>query len=252
MRGLALILGLMLAGAQAQAEQVVAGLSQHRVAITANFDGSEIMVYGAVSRDAPMPESPPEVIVTIEGPSVPITVRRKSRELGIWINSASVSISRAPAFYAIATTAPLAEILSETDDLRHKISIGRAIRAVGAATQVDDSPAFTEALIRLQKERGAYLAAEGAVQMDQGTLFRADVVLPANLTEGLFRVRIFLTRDGEVLDMQETLIDVHKDGIERFLHRLAFDHPLIYGLLALVIAALAGWGASAAFAVLRR
>lgn len=252
MRGWVLALGLIWAAAQAGAEQVVAGLSQHRVAITANFDGSEIMVYGAIARDAPMPETPPEIIVTIEGPSVPVTVRRKSRQLGIWINTSSVWISRAPAFYAIATTAPLEDILSETEDLRHKISINKAIRAVGTAAQAEDSPSFTEALIRLQKAQGAYLAAEGSVTLEQGTLFRADVVLPANLTEGLFRVRIFLTRDGTVLDVQETLIDVHKDGIERFLHRLAFDHPLIYGLLALMLAALAGWGASAAFAVIRR
>jgi uncharacterized protein (TIGR02186 family) len=243
---------LLVAGVQAQAEQVVAGLSQSRVAITANFDGSEIMIYGAVAREAPMPETPPNVIVTIEGPAVPVTVRRKSREVGIWINTSSVRISRAPAFYAIATTGPLADILSDTEDVRHKISINRAIRAVGAATQADDSPAFTDALIRLQKGLGNYLTAEGSVVIDQGTLFRADVVLPANLTEGLFRARIFLLRDGEVLDVQETLIDVHKDGIERFLHRLAFNNPVIYGLLALVIAALAGWGASAAFGVLRR
>ena len=250
MRGL--VLALMMWALPAQAEQVVAGLSQSRVAITANFDGSEILIYGAVSRDAPMPENPPDVIVTIEGPSAPVMVRRKSRELGIWVNTQSVRVTKAPAFYAIATTGPLHQILTQTEDLRHQISIGRAIRAVGAATQADDSPAFTEALIRLQTEAGAYLTAEGSVQMERGTLFRADVVLPANLTEGLFRARIFLLRDGEVLDVQETVIDVHKDGIERFLHRLAFDHPVIYGLLALVIAAVAGWGASAAFGALRR
>lgn len=243
---------LLLLALPAQAETVVAGLSQSRVAITANFDGSEIMIFGAVARDAPMPDTPPDVIVTIEGPPAPVTVRRKSRQLGIWVNTSSVRISQAPAFYAIATSGPLDKILSDTEDLRHKITIGRAIRAVGAASQAEDSPAFTEALIRLQKQGGHFMADEGAVSMDQGTLFRADVQLPANLTEGLFRARIFLLRDGEVLDVQETTIDVHKLGIERFLHRLAFEHPLIYGLLALFIAALAGWGASAAFGALRR
>ena len=37
-------------------EGVVLGLSQNRVAITANFDGSEILVFGAVKREEAIPD----------------------------------------------------------------------------------------------------------------------------------------------------------------------------------------------------
>jgi uncharacterized protein (TIGR02186 family) len=232
-------------------EQVVAGLSQNRIGITANFDGSEIIVYGAVRREEPAPGGPLDVIVTVEGPSVPVTVRRKSRELGIWINTESARISRAPSFYAIATTRPLAEVLTETENLRHRITIPLAIRSVGVASAVTDAPSFSEALIRIRRDNGAYQMDQGAVTLLEDTLFRADFVLPANLTEGMFRVRIFLLRDGVVLDLNESIIEVHKAGIERWLHNLAHQRPLIYGLLALVLAGAAGWGASAAFRFIR-
>ena len=52
-RMLALFLALALPAA-AQ-ETIVAGMSQNRVSITADFDGSEIIVYGAVRRGAPPP-----------------------------------------------------------------------------------------------------------------------------------------------------------------------------------------------------
>ena len=39
-------------------EEVVAGLSQNRIAITANFDGSELLIFGAVKREAPPPRAP--------------------------------------------------------------------------------------------------------------------------------------------------------------------------------------------------
>ncbi|MFN6979967.1 MAG: TIGR02186 family protein, partial [Gemmobacter sp.] len=84
------------------------------------------------------------------------------------------------------------------------------------------------------------------------TLLRADVRLPANLTEGRFRVRVFLVRGGDVVDHLETAIDVEKQGLERWLHRLAFDRPFAYGILSLVIAVGAGWAASAAFRAFRR
>ncbi len=233
-------------------ETVVAGLSQNEVSITAKFDGSEILVYGAVKRDAPSPAAPPlEVIITVEGPSGTVVVRRKDRRAGLWINTDAVEIDRAPSFYAIATTAPLGTILSETEDLRNRISIPRAIRAVGTASEAADAPAFTEALIRIRRASGAYLLAEGSIALIEDTLFRTDVALPANLTEGEYQVRIFLTRGGAVVDMLESGIDVRKEGLERWLTNLARNQPLIYGLLSLTIAVVAGWGASAAFRYLR-
>ena len=90
----------------------------------------------------------------------------------------------------------------------------------------------------------------GHVVVDE--TMRADFALPANLVEGDYRVRIFLTREGRVIDHTEQIIAVRKEGLERFLYNLAHDMPLVYGILALLIAALAGWGASAGFSLLRR
>jgi hypothetical protein len=47
-------------------------------------------------------------------------------------------------------------------------------------------------------------------------------------------------------------ITVRKVGLERWLYRLAFDQPFLYGLMSLGVAVFAGWGASAAFRKLRR
>lgn len=247
-----LLVLLLLFAAPLRAESVVTGLSQNRVSITANFDGLEILVFAAVARDAPVPPGQLDVIVTIEGPAGPVIVRRKARRLGIWVNAESVQIQSAPSFYAIATTAPLRDILSETENLRHRISIAQGVRAVGASGQADDHPAFSDALIRLRRADGAYLVQDGGVTLDRDTLIRADVRLPANLTEGQFRARIFLLRGGQVVGQEETMIEVQKAGIERFLHRLALDQPLIYGILSLSLAILAGWLASAAFSWVRR
>ncbi|NNJ67196.1 MAG: hypothetical protein HKP54_04090, partial [Boseongicola sp.] len=91
----------------AQAEEVVAGLSQDSVQITTNFDGSEILIFGAVKRAAPLPDGPPlQVIVTVQGPQAPITIRRKDKRFGIWVNNAAVEVDAAPSYYAVATSAP--------------------------------------------------------------------------------------------------------------------------------------------------
>lgn len=249
MRWLAVVLCLV--AAPVGAESIVAGLSQNRVSITADFDGSEILVYGAVKREAPAPEGALEVIVTVEGPATPVTIRKKDRRAGIWINTEAVHVDAAPSFYAVATTGPLQSILSDTEDLRYRITLPRVIRAVGSATEAGDPAEFIEALQRIRLEDRRYRVLQGAVEFVEETLFRADIVLPANLTEGEYRVRLFLTRDGRVIDAQDRVVGVRKEGLERFLYNLAIQQPWIYGLLSLVMAAVAGWGASTLFRLVR-
>ncbi|MFM7446216.1 MAG: TIGR02186 family protein, partial [Tabrizicola sp.] len=213
---LALML-LALALPAAAQERIVAGLSQNRVSITADFDGSEILIYGAVKRDAPAPQGAPlEVIVTVEGPATPVAVRRKGRVAGIWVNNASVNVDSAPTFYAVATTGPLNHILSDTDNLRYGITIERVIRAIGIADEADKAGEFILALLRVRTNEGRYRVLEGKVELTEDTLFRTDVVLPANLTEGEYKVRLFLLRDKRVIASQERVIGVRKEGLERF------------------------------------
>ncbi|MGX9351227.1 TIGR02186 family protein [Shimia sp. W99] len=244
---------LLLTALPLSAEEVVLGLSQDKVAITATFDGSEILIFGAVKREEPIKPAPPlEVVITVSGPSEPITVRRKERRFGIWVNTDTVEVDAAPTFYAVATSASFHDTLSNVEDQRHSVSIERAIRSVGAPSSIEDSQNFTRALIRIRKDQGLYQRLEQAVQVDEQTLFRTSIKMPANLTEGEYPTRIFLTRGGEVVSQLETTIDVDKVGLERWLYDLSRQKPLIYGLMSLAIAIAAGWGASAAFRLLRQ
>lgn len=250
MRALLVILALL--SAPAAAEEVVLGLSQDEVAITTRFDGSEILIFGAVKREGPIPAgSDLDVIITLAGPSKPVTVRRKARRFGIWINADAVEVDAAPSFYAVAASGVLPEVLKDVEDLRHKISINRAIRSVGAPETITDSETFTEALIRIREDNGLYQTLDGHVVVDQQTLFRTSVTMPANLTEGAYATRIFLVREGVVVSEKSTTIDVRKVGLERWLFSLSRQQPLVYGLLSLAIAIAAGWGASAAFRYIR-
>lgn len=250
MRGRGLLLAMVLAvWTPAAAETVVAGLSLDAINITTNFEGSEILIFGAVSRDAPAPEGALEVIITVEGPSQPMSVRRKSRRLGIWVNTDGIEVDLAPSFYAVATTAPYEDVISQVEDLRHRVSIPYAIRAVGLG--VADGPVFTDALIRIREREDLYQLNEGGVTLREGTLFDTAIQLPANLVEGDYRTRIFLTRGGAVIDVFEQDIAVRKVGLERFIYNLAHERPLVYGILSLAIAIAAGWLASAVFRYIR-
>lgn len=233
-------------------EEVVLGLSQNRVAITANFDGSEILVFGAVKREEAIPEGDPlEVVVTVSGPSEPITVRRKDKRLGIWVNTESITFDGAPSFYAVATSAPLRQVLTEFEDQRYHVSVENAINSISAKVLHSNADQFEEAIARIRTDNGLYSLHEGQVEVAEQTLFRTSIAMPANLTEGDYATRVLLTRGGQVISEFETQIDVRKVGLERFLFNLSRQQPLVYGLLSLAIAIIAGWAASAFFRFVR-
>ncbi len=234
------------------AEEVVLGLSQDEVAITATFDGSRIEVFGAVKREEPIPqETQLEVVVTVSGPSEPVTVRKKDKRLGIWVNTESVLVDSAPSFYAVATSGPFKAVLQDQEDLRYGISIERAIFSIGASILSGGAEDFTDAVIRIRENNGLYKMVENSVDVEQQTLFHTSINMPANLIEGVYATRIFLTRGGEVISVYETAIDVRKVGLERWLFNLSRQQPMIYGLMSLAIAIFSGWAASTAFRILR-
>ncbi len=252
MRFLVVLALCVLAALPARAEEILAGLSQKQLSLTVNFEGSEVLVFGAVRREAPLPEEGElHVIVTIEGPPTPAVIWRKARRLGIWVNVESMRIRAAPSFYAVASTGPLEQILSLDSDLRHRISTRLAIFEAREDATVANPAAFSDALVRIRQNENLYQQLESSVTLERDTLFSTTISLPKNLVEGSYATRVFLVRDGAVIDRFDTEIDVQKAVLERWLYNMAYEQPFLYGLLALGLALFFGWGASAAFRVLR-
>lgn len=248
MRGFLPLICILLSFAlsPARAESIVAGMSQNLVSIDATFVGSEILIFGAVKREAPIPEGEMGVVIVVEGPNEAVTVRRKERRYGIYVNAESMEFYSAPSFYAVASSGPLEEVLSEEENAARRITVDRAVWGWAVADSPEEEE-FASALIRLRSDTGLFTENEEEVDFAQRTLFDTSIDLPANLTEGVYIAQIFLTRDGSIVAEYGTLVQVRKVGLERFLYNLAQDEPLVYALLSLAIAIAAGYVASAAF-----
>src|SRR3954469_6878606 len=93
--GALLVLSLLCWGSAARAEGLVADLTSHLIAITTGFTGASVVLFGAT-------DGPGDVIVAIRGPEREMTVRRKSRVAGIWVNTQEVTFGNLPSFYALA------------------------------------------------------------------------------------------------------------------------------------------------------
>ena len=249
-----LLLALAVPLPAAAQESVVTGVSTDNISLNANFDGSELFVFGAVRRDAPPPTDmgPLDIVITVKGPPRTVKVRRKDRVAGLWVNNATLTVRAVPSFYAVASTRPVDKVLNETDRLRYGIGMDQAVRRIQGNDSITDPTPFTDAIVRIREADGSYARLDDGVALAEETLFQTRIELPANLVEGDYAAEFFLVRDLEVLSTATTIIRVEKTGIERWLYNLSRNQPLVYGLMSVGLALLAGWLANAAFRLGRR
>jgi uncharacterized protein (TIGR02186 family) len=234
-------------------ETVEADVSTRTISVTSAFTGTEIVVFGSVvnSRQPSAEAGYYDVIVVLEGMPTPLLVRRKSNVAGLWVNTDSVAFEGAPSYYAIASTRPIEEIADAALLERNAIGHDYARLSPAAHSVIETQPgelkSYKDAVIRLRQKDGLYIKQDYAVIFIGKSLFRSSIALPANVPVGPLTARVYLFREGELLSTFQSRVRLERSGIELWLYRSAMRHPVYYGLAAVLVAALAGLLASAAF-----
>jgi hypothetical protein len=90
-----LALVLLLLALPARAEDVVSGLDRDVIEITSNYTGSNIVVFGTVERSGALAGR--DIVIVVRGPGSDMTVRRRDRIAGVWINRAAARLEGMPA-----------------------------------------------------------------------------------------------------------------------------------------------------------
>jgi uncharacterized protein (TIGR02186 family) len=224
----------------ARADGLVADLTSHLIAITTGFTGASVVLFGAT-------DGPGDVIVAVRGPDREMTVRRKSRVAGIWVNTQKVTFSNVPSFYAIAASRPMPEILSPAAAAFYRLGVAnlRLTASTPAPSVVVD--AFRNALEREQQQAGLFSERMTKVDFLGARLFRTTITFPSNVPTGTYLVEVFLVRDKDVVGGQTTPLVVSKVGVDAAVFEFSARQPGFYGAIAVLTAMMAGWLASLPF-----
>lgn len=252
--GLALIGGCCFAVTPAAAEKVVASLSNHRVAITSNFTGEDLVLFGAIEPDA---VSQPlrgnyDVVITVVGPRQTYRTRRKERVLGIWVNVDSRRFLNVPSYLSVLASRPFSHLTDAETLRREQIGLDNYVltQRVGAdfADTVRDDP-FRAAFVRIENDYGLYNESAIAVTFITPTVFRAAIPLPSQVPTGVYMTDVRIFAGGEIVARTATAFEITKTGFEEYVAEAARNHGILYGLATALLALLTGWFASV---VLRR
>ena len=237
---LALVAMLRIPADAAGDDALAIDLSENLVGISTGFTGASVLLFGATNGDG-------SVIVLVRSPNSSVVVRRKSRVAGIWINSDELTFDDAPGFYHAAASAPLEELLPEDLRRTHQIGADNIDFKPHAFLSPDEENAFRAALIRNKQRSGLYSKRDGRVTFLGNRLFRTRLELPANVPTGQYAVEVFLVNNGQIVDRSTTKLSVRKVGLEAKVTEFAFEQAPLYGIIAVLIALIAGWFAGFVF-----
>lgn len=250
MRRSAAILTLALAPLlMGQAKPVlVPDISSRRVEIRYSFTGAELLLFGAILYPGGRsPQRPADIVVVLRGPVQPIMVREKQKIAGIWMNADSNRFRSAPAFYAVAASRPIRDLVDERTASIYEMGLQNLQLSPGSGALPEKERRFEAGLLDLRRRQGLYAENANGVEISEGVLYRASIRIPSQVPVGTYTAETFLVDRGRVLAAATREIEIDKSGFERFVALFARRHAFLYGLASVLLSLGLGWTAAALF-----
>jgi len=228
--------------------KLVPDVSQRRIDIIYSFTGAELLLFGAILYPGGrVPDGRADIAVVLRGPAEPILVREKRKIAGIWMNADSARFRSMPSFYAVASSRPLSGLVNGRTAAIYELGVDNLQLSPSSLEAAEEQKRFEAGLVDLKRRGGFYVENAKGVEITDNVLYRARIDVPARVPVGKYTAETFLIQDGRVLAVAVRDIEIDKSGFERFVAISAQHHGILYGLCAVAISLLFGWGASLIF-----
>ncbi len=246
----ALLLTLLPVSAAAQnVPKLVPDVSQRQINIQSGFTGADMLLFGAIIYPRGVaPEGQIDVAVVLRGPTRAITLREKQKIAGIWLNADSTEFRSVPAYYAIASSRPLKQIVDSKTAAIYELGVDKLQLSPTGELDAKEQRRFITGLVDLNRRGGLFRQEAGTVDITDQVLYRARLQIPSSVPVGLYTAETLLIRDGRVIVADDNVeIRIDKTGFEQFITILALNYSLLYGLIAVLISVALGWLAGIVF-----
>ncbi len=246
---LLLLAFLAFAPAAAQAEAVpsaadsaiVTDATKGLIEIDLSYHGDRIHFFGAlqgVEADG--------VVVKLTSPAERVKLNIAGRVGPLWMNVKQYEVENVPFMYKIHASAPIDQFVPA--DLARQLGLGfETVKeqlvlhlAKGEAAETDKDTLF-DGLLKLKKKANLYkIDDQSRIRIKNGKIFQHYFTFPSAAKAGEYQVESFVFKDGKLVGRAVDTIQIRKVGLEAFVANAAQNHPVLYGISAVVIALAAG------------
>ena len=228
--------------------RLVPDVSSRAIDIQYSFTGEELLLFGAILYPGQrLPDQRADIVVVLKGPVRPIILREKRRVAGIWVNANSLRLRTSPGFYAIGSSRPIDKLVDERTAAIFELGLANLSMSPSGFSEARKLERFEAGLTDLYRRIGLFYENPAAVEITEGVLYRARIPVPARVPGGTYRAETYLISRGRVLAVASRDVQIRKAGFERFVALAAQRHGFLYGLSAVFLSLILGYGASAIF-----
>lgn len=212
-------------------------IARDHVDVTVGFVGDSVEVFG----DRRDPDT--IVAIVVEGPEKDITLWKRARVLGAWINRHYVQFKDVPSYYHYAvSTDNLDNIPSEIlndyalghDALFNNIEIEKS-------RKVEDKKKFEEMLLDKKRSNDIFFEEPASFMFLNDNFFRVSFPIPPSAPTGEYKVRSFLVKDNKVIQEDDATFKVEQVGLNAFIFEMSRDNSFVYALICIILAVFSGW-----------
>ncbi len=222
---------------QVQATDFAIETASDHIDITVGFNGSSIELFGDRR------EKDTDVAIVVEGPEKDVTIWKKGRVMGTWINMQFVKFDNASAYYNYALSTQNVDEELAAVFLENGIGHDAFFKKIEEKTsrKLENTEEFKEAFLKKKKALGIFFEEPAEMKFITDNFFRVSFDIPASAPTGNYKIRSFLIRNGKVLEENLNLIKVEQVGLNALVYRSSRDYSLIYAITCIFLAMFSGW-----------
>ncbi len=213
--------------------------------IGALYNGTTLTATGSVPADS-------EAIVRFIGTPCDLHMKQKGK-VGdiIWMNLDSITFKGAPCACIVSSAVDFNRLEANGGASLRVLRLSGLKGSVRIEANGGGQENAFEEFIKLKQKEGLYREMVGNISYESASqgmkTFRAEVPIPSRLTPGAYVVELDAVRNGKVIARAQRPVTVNLVGFPALLAGLAFEHSALYGILATIIALLAGLGIGLVF-----
>ncbi|MFH2096146.1 MAG: TIGR02186 family protein [Bacteroidota bacterium] len=240
---ISLLLGICLVGytgLSRAATPYTVEIEPNLIHIGAGYNGARVLVKGEIPKDT-------DIVIQVTDAPEDVSLLKKGHVGGVlWMNTVTVTFSDLPKVCLLYLPKSISVSALDRDVALQQLNMGFSAleRQTTLMPEEENKATLFQELVKLKTHEELYAQVENAIsyQDKDGTMksYTCEIQIPSRIKEGTYTIKACIVKNKGVLYTDNRQIKIAETGFPELISRLAFQHGTLYGVLATVIALIAG------------
>ncbi|WP_022852371.1 TIGR02186 family protein [Thermodesulfatator atlanticus] len=209
------------------------------------YSGKDVEIFGHSDQKA-------DVVIVIQDKAEELHLRKKGKVKGLfWMNVGELTFEPVPIVFMVFSNKPLDQILDKTEQAKYGIGYAALFKEVKIKPDPGpDRNRWIKEFIKFKEHHHLYREKFNSIKIEpEGPSYKYQLHFhwPFQAPPDVYTVTVYAIKDGKVVGSCKKKIKIEKVGLLKTISDMALERPALYGIIAIIIAIVAGIGVGLIF-----